>query len=68
MDLLFTLTRYSFPIFSIYSLTKSRIQSLVPMGFSTFAFVFGMVTIVTSSWFPQCGFFMLNSRVTFDII
>ena len=68
IDLLFKLTLYSFPVFSIYGLTKSRIQSLVPMAFSIIAFVFGMVTIVSTSWVMRCGFLMLNSRDIIDII
>jgi hypothetical protein len=59
IDLLFPLTRitrYPLPTFSIYGLTKSRIQSLTPVALSIIAFVFGIVTIVTTAWSPQCGF------------
>lgn len=54
--LLFRLTRYPFPTFSIYSLTKSRIQGLTPIFFSTLAFVFGMITVVATTWTKECVF------------
>ncbi len=69
IDILFRLTRYSFPTSSIYSLTKSLIQSLAPAFFSIIAFVFGMVTVVSTAWTHQCVFLhKLNSRTPIDII
>ena len=38
------------------------------MAFSIIAFVFGMVTIVSTSWVMRCEFLMLNSRDIIDII
>ena len=69
IDLLFMLLmRYLLPPLSIYGLTKSRIQSLIPMVFSLLAFVFGMINILATSWTLQCVFSILNSRITIDII
>jgi hypothetical protein len=66
---LFRLTRCSFPAFSIHGLTKSLVQSLTPMFFSTLAFVFGMVTVVATTWTKQCVvFFLLNARPPVDVI
>ena len=39
---------------SIHGLTKSLVQSLTPMFFSIIAFVFGLVSIVATTWTPQC--------------
>ncbi|KAF8476312.1 hypothetical protein DFH94DRAFT_855241 [Russula ochroleuca] len=39
-----------FLAYRIHGLTKSYIQSLTPIAFSTIAFVFGMVTIVSTTW------------------
>ncbi|KAI0276238.1 hypothetical protein BGY98DRAFT_716006 [Russula aff. rugulosa BPL654] len=39
-----------FLVTRIHGLTKSLVQSLTPMFFSIIAFVFGMVTIVASTW------------------
>ncbi|KAH9984919.1 hypothetical protein BJV77DRAFT_143332 [Russula vinacea] len=39
-----------FLTYRIYGLTKSRIRCLTPIAFSIIAFVFGIVTNVTSAW------------------
>ncbi|KAF8476314.1 hypothetical protein DFH94DRAFT_758395 [Russula ochroleuca] len=47
----------------IYGLTKSRIQSLTPVALSIIAFVFGIVTIVTTAWSPHSQSFRYATSV-----
>lgn len=56
------LTRYSFPNSSIEGLTQSRIQSSTVIALSAVAFVFGMVTVITSWRDARYGFVHAEQR------